>query len=130
MKLAELHAREKAAMPDTWAIHTWECFPKSTDKTLYYQVTGIIAPLKTKGKNKGAPNWRAGDKTTERTVILTVAEHEAWIAGWELKTGLCSNCLGEGQTLKSWTIANGPEYRQCVECQGTGKHQPDGVTPC
>ena len=127
MKLAELHAREKTGMPENWCLYRWEIFPKSgREKPLYYQVTGMVAPMKTKGKYKGDHNWRAGDKTTERVVILPVSEHDAWVAEWEKKTGNCSNCTGKGQTLAKWSVANGAEYRTCSKCNGSGKHQNCG----
>ena len=124
MNLMEIHAREKAGMPESWCMYRWECFPKTADKTLYYQVTGIVAPLKTKGKNKGRRNWRAGDKSTERVVILPVSDHEAWVAEWEKKTGNCAECTGTGRIMKRWSAASGAEYRPCGKCNGSGKHQP------
>jgi RecJ-like exonuclease len=72
----------------------------------------VVTPLVSKGPNKGRPNWRKMDQATERVVIITVAEHEAWKLEWERKTGNCAECVGTGIT--AWE-------RLCRRCGGSGK---------
>lgn len=121
MKLCEIHAREKSGMPPEWCAYAWECFPKEPNqKVLYYQIKGMVAPIKTKGPRKGDHNWKAGDKSTERVVILPVEEHEQWIRKWESSTGKCSNCIGDGKVIVKWSSITGIHYGECTICKGTG----------
>src|SRR3990167_4536208 len=108
------HAIEKAGLPAAWEAHRLECFPKMQD-TLYVEVSGMVAPL----KKNGCPNWRNGDRSTEKTVVITITEHDIWVAGWEIRTGKCSNCEGNGRELYQWDSKTGSEYRPCCKCNGT-----------
>lgn len=49
----------------------WD-FEKADQGGLF--LTGAICPLKTRGKNKGKPNYRSHDPKTKRTVYLTKEE--------------------------------------------------------
>lgn len=118
--LLELHAIEKYALPENWSSYRYECFPKTCGETLYYQLTGMVAPPKTKGPNKGRPNWKNGDRNTKFVCIIPVSEHEQWLKTWELKTGKCSGCEGTGKALAQWSVIKGSEYRECSKCKGTG----------
>ena len=118
--LMETHAREKANMQPEWRAYKWKCYPQDASETIYYEITGITAPLKTKGVNKGRPNWDKGDKTTLRIVNILVDEHDNWVNEWEKRTGKCSECTGSGKTIKSSGI-EGTTYRTCKRCNGTGK---------
>lgn len=40
---------------------------------------------------------------------------------WEAETGNCFRCNGSGQESLGWSKAEGPRYRQCSRCGGTGK---------
>jgi hypothetical protein len=83
------------------------------------QFIGSVAPLKTSGKNKGYPNWQKRDKTTEKTFIVSVKDHEKWCGAWQKKTNKCAECVGTGKTIASCG-ANGTTYRECFKCKGTG----------
>ena len=121
--LLETHAREKLSItvPPEWKAYKWEAFPDcAREPMLYQELTGGVAPTTTRGKRKGKPNWRKMDKTTKRTVVITVEEHKAWLIEWEKKTGLCSRCEGTGKLLESWSREEGDKYRPCPKCNGTG----------
>lgn len=116
----EMMARERLGMPDTWCAYSWACKPGGGSVVTHYvEVVGMIAPLKTKGKNKGDHNWSAGDKDTEKTVYITPAEHAAWCVAWEAKTGRCIECIGTGKVIASISVVNGTTYRECPKCKGT-----------
>lgn len=44
---------------------------------------------------------------------------------WERESGKCSECLGSGKTLASWSKRNGETFRQCKRCEGTGNRDYD-----
>lgn len=120
--LYELHARDKAGMPPEWKAFRWQALPLESKTALYFLVTGMIAPLRSKGKNKGRPNWRMGDRSTQRAVVLPIMEHEEWVRAWEILTGKCAKCGGEGQTMASCNFVTAEKtYRPCSGCAGTGK---------
>jgi hypothetical protein len=120
MKILNIQARTKANMPPQWELYQWQMLPRGGDYELA-EVTGAVAPLYTKGKRKGQHNWDKMDKTTRRTVYITIAENAAFIEQWQQETGKCANCEGSGKTLQSWHYINGATYRDCIECDGTGK---------
>lgn len=113
-----VHSRERFKLSDTWNIYHWEVFPKGQDRYIYYQFTGMVAPPK-KGK-PGQYAWRRGDKSTERTVVITIDEHKAWLIEWERKTGKCHECQGSKEVMASCGV-NGITYRTCPRCKGTGE---------
>jgi hypothetical protein len=118
--LLEILAREKAGMPETWRVFRWECFPKQ-EATIYYELTGAVVPMKTRGPEKGEPNWRKLDKATRRVIVLTVDGAAMMAAEWSKRTGLCIECIGEGKTFTSWSLKDGVTHKPCGECSGTGK---------
>jgi len=118
--LLEILAREKAGMPAEWRAFRFECFPK-TQETLYYEIEGAVAPLKSKGASKGSPNWPKLDAATRRTVVLLVQEAEQRAAEWRERTGICVRCVGKGQLLKSYSRKDGSTFKPCPVCDGTGK---------
>lgn len=121
--LLEILAREKAQMPEAWQVFRFECLPHG-EPTIYYELTGAIVPLKTKGDGKGQPNWRKMDKATKRRVVMSIEAADALAAAWSLRTGLCINCTGSGKTLMGWSKASGREYQPCKDCDGTGNRKP------
>ena len=114
--LIEQQAREKAGQPPEWAIYKWEAIPEANGSML----TGAVAPPLKSGKHKGKPNWKKFDKSTERRVFITTAEHDAYRAKWGRETGKCPECLGEGQVWAGWSKAEGTRHRECLACKGTG----------
>lgn len=121
--LLETHAREKGKLPPDWEFYKWRSMPESRqylEPCLYHEITGAVAPIKTKGKNKGRRDWDKMDKATKRVIVITPEEHETWLQEWERKTGKCNRCVGEGQTVKSFGVG-GTTYRECATCKGSGK---------
>lgn len=72
--------------------------------------------LKT-GKRKGKKAWR-GDVLE---VITTDAEMEQEELSWELQTGKCHQCGGDGKEFAGMSVAEGVRYRECHRCGGSGK---------
>jgi hypothetical protein len=75
----QAHARELSGLGPTWLAYRWHCLMNGADLAAY-QVTGAIAPLKTRGPGTGKPNWRKADTSSRRQVTLTVEAHHAWCA--------------------------------------------------
>ena len=125
MRLLELHAREALGMGSTWYAHTFHAERNMADlsQTMYYQVSGRMAPLVTRGPRQGQPNWRKGEKETERTVYFTPQAQETWEQHWEQQTGQCRACVGEGAVLVRWSVEHGRETQPCQACEGTGGAQ-------
>lgn len=119
-RLLEIHAREKAGMGETWNLYHYEHVTLG-GKHVGYELKGAVAPPKLSGKSKGQPNWAKRDMATDRTVGISVADHDAWVDQWEARTGLCRECMGDGKTVASFSVSDGPTYRECGSCQGTGK---------
>jgi hypothetical protein len=125
--LLTVHAREALGMPEEWQVYAWTCLPHYRSgqkdwKATHFQVTGCIAPIITRGKNKGRHNWRKMDNTTIREFVVSIADHEVWELNWERKTGKCYRCQGEGKTIARMT-ATEKTYRDCTRCKGTGGAQ-------
>jgi hypothetical protein len=81
-------------------------------------VSGGVPRLLKAGPRKGKPTWR--DVPTQRAVV-TRAELDAEKARYEADTGKCSECMGTGKVLASWSAAEGVKYRPCKRCDGTGE---------
>jgi len=116
----EQNALERNPQPEGFAFYRWSCMPHQ-GPTLYYEVSGAIAPLLKSGPNKGRHNWKRMDKATKRTFIIPVADQDAWDRRWSETTGKCLNCSGEGKTLARCGVNIPTEYRECFKCKGTGK---------
>ena len=120
MSLATLldeHAREKGGHPADWHVFRYECQPPGGE-TIFYALTGMVAPPLSRGPMKGRPNWKRGDRDTEAKVYIKVEEHREWLAAWEARTGLCSECAGAGEEMASWSRDNGTVMRPCRKCKG------------
>lgn len=117
--LYEVHVREKYGLPAAWKAYRFEILPHSQSAKAWIQLTGIVAPAKTRGARKGDPNWGKGDPSTRQVLTIAVVEHDEWLRGWENKTGKCHSCQGEGKELASCGI-HGTTYRTCYRCGGTG----------
>lgn len=103
MSLLTEHARELLGMPPEWDAYQFQTISTigatSIKKAELFIVIGAVAPVKTRGKHKGTPNWSKADPATKRTAYFTPAEHDVWTAEWERKTGKCAACYGEGKRL-------------------------------
>ena len=121
MELLEQCAREKAGMGADWKPWAFECLPHHPQPTELVQVTGAVVPLKTHGKHAGQPDWNKKDKSTIRTVYITLKDHAEWVKAWEIKTGLCASCEGSGERIVGWSVTEGCKKRACGKCGATGK---------
>jgi len=110
-------ARERLRLPDDWQAVIWTREGEHPD---YWgmSVEGGVCPPKTRGKYKGAPNWRAA--TLKRKFSATDAEVKAHIAKWERRTGKCEQCVGTGWRSFGWGCEVGHRYVPCTRCGWTG----------
>ena len=119
MTMMDEHARHKLGMPETW--HPFRYEHVDPDIVL---ITGMVAPLCTRGPNKGFPNFRRGDRKTENKTGFSAQEHVQVQRAWELRTGKCANCIGSGK-ITTAAHANGARaYRECERCKGSGDAPP------
>lgn len=124
VNMLEVCAREREQLPDNWIAYRFECCPSGGPRVLYYQITGAVCPLVTRGKRKGKPNYDEMDRATRRTLAIPKDEFEEWIKDWESRMGICSACEGSGKELAAAGTRNGEvyaEYRLCQKCKGEGK---------
>lgn len=124
MNLLTEQARELLGMPPEWNSYHLEVIghtPDANSSAKLFRITGAIAPLKTRGKYKGLPNWEKRDVATDKTVYIAPQEHEAWIQEWKKKTGKCAECTGSGKQFYRWSITEGTTYRPCKACGETGR---------
>lgn len=106
MLLAE-HAKELLGLKRGWKFTAAICLPRNSNVIKSIQIT-----LKHK-------NPLGGDDFA--TTQFTPDEHEQWCCLWEVRTGKCRECEGEGREWVGWSAAAGSRYRPCVKCQATGK---------
>lgn len=76
------------------------------------------------GKNAGKRKPRSPVPGTERTIIFTMGEFDAFVREWEIETGICSKCDGTGEEWASSSITEGSKYKPCRRCFATGKAHP------
>lgn len=119
MTMMDEHARHKLGMPETWQPYRYE----HVDPDIVL-ITGMVAPLRTSGRDKGYPNFRKGDRTTERKTGFSTQEHFQFQRAWELRTGKCANCIGSGKVIAAAHADGTRAYRQCDRCEGSGKAPP------
>jgi hypothetical protein len=103
-----------------WDVYCFECLPPDGSPTLMYKLKGVVAPLITKGKNKGHRNWGKMVKETHHTIYIPIDKHEKWCLEWEKETGQCGLCVGEKEILSGWSAKDGTRKKQCPKCNGTG----------
>jgi hypothetical protein len=115
VRIMEQRLRRDYGLPDDFVFYRWECFPKSAERVLYYELEGARCPLVRTGKRKGKPNFTK--KSDVREFQVTPSEDSDWTREWESETGKCENCLGEGREVSRISVADGTEYRQCSSCK-------------
>ena len=121
MELLDECAREKAGMGDDWSPYSYKCLPEHPQKAEMVEVTGAVAPLKTRGKSKGNHDWNKMDLATKRTVYVTFRENAEYVTAWEAKTGLCAKCRGTTKESCGWSVTEGIRWMTCSKCRGSGK---------
>lgn len=71
------------------------------------------------GPRKGEINWAKATHVAE--VVITFADIGNRCMRWEVETGSCFNCGGDGSETAGWSAEAGHEARKCSRCNGTGK---------
>jgi hypothetical protein len=119
MSLAIIEARLRTIhnLSESFRFFRWECLPKFMP-TLYVELEGGECPLKTRGKNKGCPDFSKLQFRT--TFTVTAVEVSQWEAEYERETGNCKKCCGSGKAAASYSVVSGMTYRDCCRCQGSG----------
>jgi hypothetical protein len=110
-----LTARRVHSLPPEWRA----CVYRSLHP-LGFELTGA-EPIGTisRGPRKGRPKWPPRNQW--RAVLVSAEQVAETRRQWEADTGLCSYCGGSGQQLKGVSVAEGPSYRTCGGCGGTGQ---------
>lgn len=77
----DMHAREKFGLPDGWRVYICSHVPDYLPKTTHFELTGRVVHRRfTKGQWAGHWDFKSGDKSTDRKVHISYAEHDAWVA--------------------------------------------------
>ena len=86
---------------------------------------GAVYPEKYKsGKRKGATNYGKPTPGTERELLVTFADLDAFQEQWERDNSSCRDCGGSKETLASSHVNGAKTYRPCSRCNATGRAQP------
>jgi hypothetical protein len=74
------HAREKLGKGPEWSVYLYRCLPEDSRTTDVLELTGANHRTLMSGPRKGQRTWRDADPASRKTVYITPAEHEAWLA--------------------------------------------------
>ena len=111
-----LTARRVHSLPPDWQACVYHSLhPLGYAKLIGTEPIGTIS----RGPRKGRPKWPP--LVPWRAVLISAEQVAKTRRQWEADTGLCSHCGGSGQQLKGVSVAEGPSYRTCRGCGGTGK---------
>lgn len=111
-------AKSLAGMGPDWQPFRYEAI-RGNDNPI--MIVGAVAPVFTRGKNKGRRDWKRRDVSSERTVVIMGEERRRFEVQWSESTGLCPSCVGHGDVARGWSITDGTRYETCKRCNGTGK---------
>jgi hypothetical protein len=120
LDLVSEHARERLGMPEGWECYHFAWLPPN-GKGTHMHLKGAVAPVITKGPNKGRKNWKKRDPATEREDLISREEQGAYDRRWSEATGNCLECVGKGERFVSWSQAEGRKTKPCPDCNGTGR---------
>lgn len=111
----ELAARMILGKDDRWEIYAWDVVGPDV-----VRVTGGVPVLNAR---TGRRSWRGrGDTTT-----VSDAKRDEALRDWEVRTGSCSGCGGDGREYRGWSKARGFNYRTCTRCGGSGTPAASGA---
>ena len=79
-------------------------------------VIGGVPRLLKRGPRKGQKTWDRNGAM----VAVTTEEIAAEFCRYEIDSGRCGNCMGDGSVVSRAGI-DGTTYKQCPRCAGTGK---------
>ena len=118
MQLIENHVRRDRGLPDDFVFVRYEWL-KDGSRVSMMRMDGGCCPLLMRGPRKGKPNYKK--LTNEQTFYVTTSEIDELKRRYEIETGKCCACEGEGKTVTRVSVVDGTEYRTCVKCNGSGK---------
>ncbi|MGD9671695.1 MAG: hypothetical protein AB7U75_22055 [Hyphomicrobiaceae bacterium] len=72
-----------------------------------------------RGPRKGARRFLPGQRIQ---CVVTDAEAQAEQERFEIESGLCSQCGGDGREVCGWDSVSGRHYRTCQRCGGVRAH--------
>lgn len=78
-------------------------------------IRGGVPAVSKSGKKK----WPA--RKNMQTVVVSYDDAKAEYARFELETGKCGDCYGEGKRVVGWNHIDGNKFAPCRKCKGTGK---------
>lgn len=113
-----LIAVRKHGCPEGWRWTSLETIdPNAPRNKAQCLVTGAVYGTYVKsGKRKGDLNFKKPNPGTERRLVVSFAELDAFRDDWEKETGKCSDCGGCGRD--AFSASSG---RPCRRCGGDGK---------
>ena len=114
----------RGPLPEGWKWFSLECVNWGTPSSGTLVKGAVTAGVLSRGPRKGQDKWKGYDKTTERTFFYTDDEQKAFRKAWEVETGLCSECQGNGTRWTGWNRETGNKYVHCKYCDGTGRINP------
>lgn len=117
---------QQRGVPEGWRWVSLEVLDTKVPRAQAHNlITGAVySTLLKSGPRKGEPNFKKPDPGTERRLVISFAELDAFCAQWERETGTCSKCIGSGEELARYSSVDGSTYRTCSRCRGTGKVVP------
>ena len=120
-------AEHRRSVPPGWRWYKIETLNYQAPRAQQtVKVDGGVAPLKTRGKRAGCPDWKARDKSLDRSIAFTWAEIDQFQRDWEIETSKCFACYGAGQEWAGWSRDAGDKFRHCNRCNATGLAKAEG----
>lgn len=107
------YLRELHKLPEGWRAVRLNCSPDEVPAG-YMRVEGGVCPL----REDASVNWRKRTRGTEKTLFAKMADFDAWLVAKALELGICSECWGNGDVVKSVHVTKGTTYRPCLKCKG------------
>jgi hypothetical protein len=104
--------RKLLPLPESCEMCGWEAV--GPDAVIY-----SFAPYKFLKKGKNAGKKRYGAITHK--AVVTLSEIRAEESSYELETGRCAICGGDGQEWAGWNHKDGHRFKICSRCEGSGK---------
>ena len=106
-------ALKKLGAPDGWEPFIYTRVGDTNDLIV------TVGPPKVlqRGPRKGQKTWQGQER---REVVVTANEIKAAREEYEAETGTCSRCSGTGSYNYGWSAKEGPKFKSCPYCNGTG----------
>lgn len=120
------HAKQRdPTLSPEWEPYLYEVIGDHRDRNAsLIKITGAVAPLVSRGPNRGRRNWRRMQRDTVREFFFTADDHDLFVDEWERTTDRCKRCFGYGKEVQSVGVS-GTTYRKCRRCHGTGERPTD-----